>query len=891
GCNENATSSNDQYLTDPDISEQTKKPSRPIIDEKNKGVTDTSVTIEWDKIECEKNFSHYNVIVYRKDRIEDVITIRTRNNSVFIDDLKPNSQYSIDVSSCLHSACSESAKIEFITLNEIDYYHTTEIEKNVYGSLEGEVRFVQTHVISPEGRKNEPEIITGRDALILFKPSIKNSSSILMKIYSEDGLTSKVVMKSPSMLPKTDQPIDIDENNKVVSYSNSYWSAEIPWNKMKSGMSLHFEDENGNLGIIESERIKFSAPSELIIQNIDLGMLYKPRGRNIVIKELERTAVDYFQKVPVSKLIFSDYTPIHFEKITLPNGTVYTEKSADIGGWHQGDMREAVGKALVSTGINNANLGIVASSGYSQQYNRLTNHITAHTNIGYYNNGVVVHGGSGGGGIVTLENTLHNEWSHELGHNYGLGHYVAGGTSHGPDTSWGWDGYYKRFIANFDWKRSPQSNIRPDNQEVVKPFMDKYTYLWDAMSGGYDHQNGIISRYTLHHPYVARIIQDWLKNGAVVINNDYMVWDELKNIYVYKGTNFKVPIKKGVPVVTILGVYDPDKINPSQLYPPTYSNYGNIFDLEKPRSESSLKGWQYVKDVNYLDRVNTHWHTMLVNRKEEKICRFSYLSPKGKKFEFLGYEDIENKICTGGRSIHYLEDGKKNPIESKYNDYFLLSIDGDGEISYVPDSTIGESKICSLKMSGTVYGAGFIKGNSCRQIDGVFMNGFQWAFTLNQSGVNSTYTWSNECVLKIKDKDNNIESISIPNYRIEKNQSNKIHLNISREKPIIDINVYCGEHELTSIKVSDNPDIKLLKGPIIVGQEHGYTSYEPKLPSGWFKHYDNFEPKNEINHELGKMRVNDNDEYICRFNFSDSDREMKFVGYVSQLSESKYICT
>ncbi|KFD82778.1 toxR-activated protein [Vibrio cholerae] len=36
GCNENSTSSNDQYLTDPDISEETKKPSRPIIDEKIK---------------------------------------------------------------------------------------------------------------------------------------------------------------------------------------------------------------------------------------------------------------------------------------------------------------------------------------------------------------------------------------------------------------------------------------------------------------------------------------------------------------------------------------------------------------------------------------------------------------------------------------------------------------------------------------------------------------------------------------------------------------------------------------------------------------------------------------------------------------------------------------
>lgn len=65
-------------------------------------------------------------------------------------------------------------------------------------------------------------------------------------------------------------------------------------------------------------------------------------------------------------------------------------------------------------------------------------------------------------------------------------------------------------------------------------------------------------------------------------------------------------------------------------------------------------------------------------------------------------------------------------------------------------------------MSGTVYGAGFIKGNSCRQIDGVFMNGFQWAFTLNQSGVNSTYTWSNECVLKLK-----IKIIILNQYRYQ----------------------------------------------------------------------------------------------------------------------------
>lgn len=62
-------------------------------------------------------------------------------------------------------------RIHYVERDRLLSHHRN--RKNVYGSLEGEVRFVQTHVISPEGRKNEPEIITGRDALILFKPSIK----------------------------------------------------------------------------------------------------------------------------------------------------------------------------------------------------------------------------------------------------------------------------------------------------------------------------------------------------------------------------------------------------------------------------------------------------------------------------------------------------------------------------------------------------------------------------------------------------------------------------------------------------------------------------------------------------------------------------------------------
>ncbi|WP_219927022.1 hypothetical protein, partial [Vibrio cholerae] len=79
---------------------------------------------------------------------------------------------------------------------------------------------------------------------------------------------------------------------------------------------------------------------------------------------------------------------------------------------------------------------------------------------------------------------------------------------------------------------------------------------------------------------------------------------------------------------------------------------------------------------------------------------------------------------------------------------------------------------------------------------------------------------------------------------------------ISREKPIIDINVYYGEHELTSIKVSDNHDIKLLKETIIVGKKHGKKRNKKKLPRGWIKHYKNFKTKKKIKKEIKKKNIN-----------------------------------
>ena len=87
-------------------------------------------------------------------------------------------------------------------------------------------------------------------------------------------------------------------------------------------------------------------------------------------------------------------------------------------------------------------------------------------------------GGSGGNGMVTLENSVGNEFSHEVGHNYGLGHYVDGfrGSVHRPasevNSSWGWDSEKNVFYPNFS-----QGNNGLDqclDGECQSPYLGKY---------------------------------------------------------------------------------------------------------------------------------------------------------------------------------------------------------------------------------------------------------------------------------------------------------------------------------------------------------------------------------------------------------------------------------
>ena len=299
-----------------------------------------------------------------------------------------------------------------------------------------------------------------------------------------------------------------------IGYADGYWSANLPKEWLKPGLSLTF-DNKGKKGVLPN--IKVGAPTELLIHTIDVGMLVEPR-QQFHFQQDKQAQREYFETAPVSKLIVNEYEPLHLTKVMLPDGTLLTERDPSDGGWHSGTMRQRIGKELISIGINNANYGIHSTSGVGEGENPyIAAQLTAHNTRGMYNNGLQTHGGSGGAGMVTLDSSIGNEFSHELGHNYGLGHYVGGfdGSVHRPanmpNSTWGWDSQNDTFIPNFSPVNSG-GDMCLDGQ-CVPAFNGMFTFGKDSMAGGWAMYGD--QRFTMYTPYSMHFIQKNLESKVM----------------------------------------------------------------------------------------------------------------------------------------------------------------------------------------------------------------------------------------------------------------------------------------------------------------------------------------------------------------------------------------
>ncbi|MFQ4148273.1 M66 family metalloprotease [Arthrobacter sp. LAPM80] len=485
------------------------------------------------------------------------------------------------------------------------------------GTLSGMVEFAQNHTVNPAGNHAAamPDLVAERQALLMFTPA-QATSRVSVSASVKGVAKGSFDLKPPAELPATDASFPADR--PAVVYSKRTWSVDLPWDVVVPGLELAFSDASSARGTLPASNITMAPPSELVINNIELGMLTTPNmsGNHAFINKPAQSAADYFQTIPVSKLVMAKYESVRLDTVIVENGNIYTPANPSVtnGDVYSGDMRESVGKAQVSTGINLANFGMT-SGPMNQVQPSLYNQRIIHHSAGLYANGRAEHGLSGGNGMATIYSSSGNELSHELGHSYGLGHYPGQNSSlpgdaatinatHHADSGWGYNAYRDVMRPNL-----AMGAFRPDGVDInglpfKQTFGGSYNFLMDAMSGGWVESN--YSNYTLHTGFSADLIQEGMK--AVVPDlaypSGYRDWDATAQGYVdakakNPAFNYLRPTSVGVPVVTLLGGYVPANPAKAVLYPSLRSNWGNSFDYPAPAQDAPATTRVCWMDVSF----------------------------------------------------------------------------------------------------------------------------------------------------------------------------------------------------------------------------------------------------------------------------------------------------
>lgn len=493
------------------------------------------------------------------------------------------------------------------------------VRNDLSGDLAAMLQFVQSHSVDPQGNeaKNMPRLTSEREALLLVTPLPTEPlpQQLRVQVTVDGDLKGELVLSEPDRLPRADRT-GADSRPDVV-YSRRAWSAVLPWDWVRPGMSLQVIDERGRRGERSAAAFDFAAPAELVVQSIRLGMLTEPPTGNghWFRARTAQAATEYFQTVPVARLLASYYEDVKLDRVMVGSGVIYDTASAVNGDVYSGDMRENTAKSTFSTGINLANWGITSAGMVSQQQPQLTQSAVAHHAAGNYANGIQSHGLSGGNGILTLYSSVGNEFSHEIGHHYGIGHYPGEKDGnyflavHHHDSGWGYIAYRKRMRANLLWARNKSAAM-----SGTPLFADAYAFAPDAMSGG--DFTSALSSYTHYTGYSTKNwIQPNLNNRAVWATDSptgYRKWDAStrkmevnqpkvpsSNQVWYNSAdgNYRKPRLFGVPVFTLLGGYDP-VANSGVLYPALRGNWGQVYDLPAPNDAAASKQcWLKVEFV------------------------------------------------------------------------------------------------------------------------------------------------------------------------------------------------------------------------------------------------------------------------------------------------------
>lgn len=310
-----------------------------------------------------------------------------------------------------------------------------------------------------------------------------------------------------------------DEAINEIAYSDKAYTAILPAEVLTPGLQLDFITTSGKEGALDS--IKIGANTKMLINTIDIGLLTEPRDHFLFAKQ-HKLQREYFQNMSINQLMVNQYEAIHLTEIMLPDGRSFTDHDPGAADHYGSDSHYRVARELISAGINTANYGLNSSYVRSNTswnidppYHAVQ--ITVNMSRGKYASGFINHGSLGSyRGVASVANSTGNEFSHEVGHEIGVGGHYPGGIlgAHNRSTelnsTWGWNPFSHLFVPNFSSEVNNKSTCI--DGQCIAPFEGRF-FGKGTMSGGFplypDH-----NAYTFSPPYEASIFQDFMENKA-----------------------------------------------------------------------------------------------------------------------------------------------------------------------------------------------------------------------------------------------------------------------------------------------------------------------------------------------------------------------------------------
>lgn len=201
------------------------------------------------------------------------------------------------------------------------------LRNDLDGELAAEIQFVQSHSVAPNGNFSQnkadetksrymPMLTAQREALVLFLPQGPMPERVQADLSVHGEVVANLELNHPSTLPRADNLAG------EVSYSNQAWWASIPWQHVRNGMALEFTSQkNGQSqsGSLAASRIDVGAATQLVLKNLRPGMLtnVQYKGTHWVLLDPVAAATDYFQTLPVSKLIIGSYADTKLDSVII----------------------------------------------------------------------------------------------------------------------------------------------------------------------------------------------------------------------------------------------------------------------------------------------------------------------------------------------------------------------------------------------------------------------------------------------------------------------------------------------------------------------------------------------------------------------------------------------